>query len=81
MFTEVTWNLQVSIVIIQNIFNLLQLSKEKQFTRGKTAFLQAQKAQKIQEQEKPLLKVSMEISKNLPKADLKKHKIRTSFDN
>ena len=60
---------------------MLQLSKEKQFTRGKTTFLQVQKSQKIQEQEKPLLKVSMEISKNLPKADLKKHKVRTSFDN
>ena len=32
--------------------------KEKQFSRGKAAFLQAQKTEKIQEQEKILLKGS-----------------------
>ena len=59
---------------------MLQLLKENQFTWRKAAFLQAQKVKKIQQQRKPLLKLSMEISKNLPKIDLKKHKVRTPFD-
>ena len=42
---------------------MLQLSKEKQFTWEKAA--KAQKVENIQEQEKPLIKVSMEISTNL----------------
>ena len=42
---------------------MLRLSKEKQFTWEKAA--KAQKVEKIQKKEKPLIKVSMEISTNL----------------
>ena len=63
LFTDTTRGL-FSSGIIKNILNMLQLSKEKQFTWEKANFLQAQKTEKIQEQEKHWLKISMEISTN-----------------
>lgn len=57
--------------MIQNNFDMLQLLKEKQLTWGKAAFLKAQGAVKIEEQEKPLLRVSMEICNNLSNVDIK----------
>ena len=38
--------------VIQNIFNMLQLLKEKQFTWGSPSVLQSQKAEDFQEEEK-----------------------------
>ena len=48
-------------LIIQNIFKIVQISKEKQFTRGRTPFLKAEN----------YIKVSIEISTNMPKVDPK----------
>ena len=58
--------------MIQSNFNMVQLLKEKQLIWGKAAFLQARAADKIEEQEKPFLRVSMEISNTLPKVGIKK---------
>ena len=79
MFIEKTWSFYVSTDIIEIIINMLRLSNKKQFTWKEAAFLSAQNAEKIQEQEEPLLKVPKEIPTNL--ADLKKRKVRNPFDN
>ena len=53
--------------VIQSIFDMLQLSKEKQFISGKAVFLLAQIAEKIRKQEKPSIekeKLFMETSAN-----------------